>query len=189
MNKLYALLLSSLFFITSQVHGAGIPTNIQQQLYNVEISSHGTFRQENTLKGIPFPIKSSGEYSFSSGELTWKNLKPVESTLILTKNRVEQFVSGEEHFSVSAQQQPILRTINQLFLSLFDKDWQALSESFNLQITQKDNCWKIHMTPKQDILKAAITSAYVYGDLKIRRFELTKNNGDQTSIWFSDEDK
>ncbi|GAA6154074.1 LolA family protein [Pseudoteredinibacter isoporae] len=189
MKMLLTSLLTGVFFLSGTVCSDDIQTKLQQQLSGIEMSPQGQFRQENQLQGIPFPIKSSGQYEFSAGILSWKNLKPVESMLVLTENKVEQYIAGEKSFSVRAEQQPILRTINQLFLSLFEHDWQALSENFELQLIQHGEQWEVQMHPKQDALKAAILSARVYGDVKIRRFEFTKSNNDQTRIWFSDENK
>ncbi|WP_299982231.1 hypothetical protein [uncultured Pseudoteredinibacter sp.] len=162
---------------------------LESQLSQIELSNTGFFKQENKLQGIPFPIKSSGHYEFSAGTLTWKNISPVKSSLILTADSIEQYVAGEKRLSVSAEEQPILKTINQLFLTLFDRDWSELSESFKLKLTGSEKTWELKLTPKQEALEVAIESATVFGDTKIRRFEFTKSNKDQTVIWFTDEAK
>ncbi|WP_299776285.1 outer-membrane lipoprotein carrier protein LolA [uncultured Pseudoteredinibacter sp.] len=183
------LVLLGLILSSISNYALGLDPKIQQQLSQIEFANKGNFKQENKLQGIPFPIKSSGHYEFSSGTLTWQNRKPIKSSLVLTADTIEQYVAGEKRLSVSADEQPILRTINQLFLTLFDRDWSKLSESFKLKLTNTEEQWQLKLTPKQETIGVAIESASVYGDIKIRRFEFTKSNKDQTMIWFTDEDK
>src|SRR5437879_134255 len=79
----------------------------------------GNFQQKKFLAGVPKPLQSSGEFVFARDRgIWWHTQKPFDSEFVLTRAGIYQRDAGGTPIHLTAQQQPALRIVADIFLAL-----------------------------------------------------------------------
>ena len=157
---------------------------IQQRLRTAPLL-RGGFEQEKSLAGFAKPLKSQGDYLLLRGKgVIWRTRLPFASQLVLTREAIQQ----DGGFRLDAKQEPSVRLINALMLSMLDGDLAALQSQFQLQaqlIGQQG--WRAQAVPKTATLAKLFSRIELEGDIQLRRILLLESAGDQTLIRFGEQ--
>lgn len=144
----------------------------------------GTFVQRKYLGGIPKPLKSSGSYVISREQgIWWHTQLPFDSEFILTQNSMAQLDGGKVATRLTAEQQPGLRVVGDVFFSIFALDPSALAGNFELfgQRGERD-AWTMGLRPKASALRNVMSETVITGAIRVDKVELWDSHGDRTEI-------
>lgn len=144
----------------------------------------GEFVQRKFLNGIPKPLKSSGAFVVARQQgIYWHTKLPFDSEFILTPTSMVQLDGGTTAIRISAEQQPGLRVVGDVFFSIFALDPAALAANFSLYgKAGKRGAWVMSLRPKNAALASAISAAVISGNARVEKVELWDAHGDQTEI-------
>jgi len=147
----------------------------------------GSFVQRKFLSGIPKPLKSSGNYVISREQgIWWHTLLPFDSDFILTPDSMVQLDDGKIAARLSAEQQPGLRVVGDVFFSIFSLDPSALAGNFELfgQRGERD-AWVMGLRPKSSVLRNVMSETVITGATRVDKVEFWDSHGDRTEITLS----
>lgn len=144
----------------------------------------GSFTQRKYLKGIPKPLKSSGDFIVAREQgIYWHTKLPFDSEFILTRSSMVQLDGGTTAVRLSAAQQPGLRVVGDVFFSIFNLDPTALASNFALfGQAGKRGAWVLGLSPKNTALASVINAAVINGNVRVETVELWDAHGDRTEI-------
>jgi len=147
----------------------------------------GTFVQRKFLSGIPKPLKSSGNYVISRDQgIWWHTLMPFDSDFILTPTSMVQLDDGKVAARLSAEQQPGLRVVGDVFFSIFALDPSALARNFELFGQRGDReAWVMGLRPRSSALRNVMSETVITGALRVDKVEFWDSHGDRTEITLS----
>ena len=150
----------------------------------------GRFEQKKFLAGVPAPLQSSGEFSFSRERgIRWRTEKPFESQLELSRAGIVERDPGGAVRNLSADQQPALRVVADVFLSLFALDPQLLVENFETFGAPEGSGWVLGLVPRAGALSSAIGKVTIHGGVRVERVALEDRHGDRTELTLSEPGK
>lgn len=147
----------------------------------------GSFVQRKFLSDIPKPLKSSGNYVISRGQgIWWHTQLPFDSDFILTAGSMVQLDDGKVSARLSAEQQPGLRVVGDVFFSIFSLDPSALAGNFELfgQRGQRD-AWTMGLRPRASALRNVMSETVITGAVRVDKVEFWDSHGDRTEITLS----
>ncbi len=147
----------------------------------------GSFVQRKFLSGIPKPLKSSGNYVISREQgIWWHTLLPFDSDFILTPDSMVQLDDGKIAARLSAEQQPGLRVVGDVFFSIFSLNPSALAGNFELfgQRGERD-AWVMGLRPKSSVLRNVMSETVITGATRVDKVEFWDSHGDRTEITLS----
>ncbi len=148
----------------------------------------GKFEQRKYLSGVPQPLVSEGEFTFARERGVWWHTRtPFESELILTRAGIVQRDAGGTPLRMSAEQQPALRIVADVFLSLFSLDPRLLAENFQTYGAADAGGWVVGLVPRAGTLGGAIARVTIHGRTRVERIELEDRHGDRTAIVLADD--
>ena len=148
-------------------------------------SVSGRFQQDKTISVLPKPLKSSGEFSYSSvNGLEWNTQQPIPSRLIFDKDGIRQEMDGKILWQVEAEQ-PAVATITRVIVSVLALDWQTLDDYFSISANYDGGQWQIDLVPKEQVLLQLIASLTVTGNRQLEKMTLYEANKDRTEIYFT----
>jgi len=149
----------------------------------------GKFVFKKYLPEIPKPLVSRGTFVFVTGlGVDWHTREPFDSDFILTAKGMQQIDAGKTTLQINASEQPAVRVIAQIFLSLLSLDVKALQNSFSLFGTQQGKQWQVGLKPVVPAIAAVFRDAIVSGSTQADLLTLHDANGDRTEIEFSEVD-
>ena len=144
----------------------------------------GTFVQRKFLNGIPRPLKSSGSYVVSRDQgIWWHTMLPFDSDFILTPSTMVQLDDGKIAARLSADQQPGLRVVGDVFFSIFALDPSALATNFELfgQRGERE-AWSMGLRPRSNALRNVMSETVITGATRVDKVEFWDSHGDRTEI-------
>lgn len=147
----------------------------------------GSFVQRKFLSGIPKPLKSSGNYVIARDQgIWWHTLLPFDSDFILTPNSMVQLDDGKISARLSADQQPGLRVVGDVFFSIFSLDPSGLAGNFEMfgQHGERDT-WIMGLRPKSSALRSVMSETVITGATRVDKVEFWDSHGDRTEITLS----
>ncbi len=147
----------------------------------------GNFVQRKYLSGIPKPLKSSGSYVVSREQgIWWHTQLPFDSEFILTPGSMVQLDGGKIAARLSAEQQPGLRVVGDVFFSIFSLDPSALAGNFELfgQRGERD-AWIMGLRPRSSALRNVMSETVITGATRVDKVEFWDAHGDRTEITLS----
>jgi hypothetical protein len=148
----------------------------------------GTFQQRKFLAGIPKPLLSEGEFVFAREQgVWWHTTKPFDSEFVLTRAGMIQRDAGAAPIRLSAEQQPALRTVADVFLSLFSLDLGLLAQNFETYGHPTAKGWALGLLPHPGALGGVLRRAVVNGRERVELIELQDAHGDRTEISLIDD--
>jgi len=147
----------------------------------------GKFVYKKYLKEIPQPLISRGDFVFVKNQgIDWHTREPFDSDFVLTASGMKQVDEGRTTLQMNASEQPAVRVVARIFLSLLSLDVNSLQSSFNLFGVQQGKQWQVGLKPTVQAIAAVFSDAVVSGEGQVQNLLLRDANGDRTEISFSD---
>lgn len=147
----------------------------------------GVFTHQRHLSEMPQPLTASGDFVFARGlGVHWRTLQPFESVLVLSERGVVQRDEGKESLRVSAQDQPGVRVLADIFLALFTLDVRSLEASFELYAMSQGERWLVGLKPRSAAIAHVFDRATLSGARHVEQIVLTDARGDRTVIELRD---
>jgi len=143
----------------------------------------GQFQHSRHLREIPRPLIATGEFTFVRDlGVYWHTRQPFDSIVVLTSAGLVQSDEGAPAQRISAVEQPAVRLIANIFMSLFTLDTTQLSRDFDLYGGQQGDRWIIGLKPRTKAIAGVFSQATVSGAEDVEQVVLTDSQGDRTVI-------
>lgn len=143
----------------------------------------GRFTHSKHLRELPQPLVANGEFTFARElGVYWHTLQPFDSVIVLTAAGITQSDEGAQTMHLSANEQPAVRVIADVFLALFTLDVARLNATFDLYGMSQGERWIIGLRPRSAAMSAAFKEATITGGKDVEQITLTDTHGDRTSI-------
>jgi hypothetical protein len=144
----------------------------------------GKFQHSRHLSEIPKPLVALGEFTFGRDlGVYWHTRQPFDSVVVLTSAGLAQSDEGGVVQRISADEQPGVRLITNIFMALFTLDTRSLARDFDLSGVvedEKTNRWIIGLRPRAKAIAGVFKEATVAGPTTKRSCSSTR--GDRTVI-------
>jgi hypothetical protein len=143
----------------------------------------GQFQHSRHLREIPKPLVALGEFTVvrELGVL-WHTRQPFDSVVVLTATGLAQSDDGGPVQQISADKQPAVRFIKNIFMALFTLDIPSLARDFDLFVDEKENRWIIGLRPRAKAIAQVFSEATISGADQVEQIVLTDSLGDRTVI-------
>ena len=155
------------------------------KLRNAQVLT-GKFQHIRHLSEIPKPLIALGEFTFVRDlGVHWHTQQPFDSVVVLTGAGVAQSDEGGVVQRISADEQPGVRLITNIFMALFTLDTKSLARDFDLfgsVADAKQNRWIIGLKPRAKAIAGVFKEATVAGSGEVEQVVLTDARGDRTVI-------
>jgi hypothetical protein len=145
----------------------------------------GQFRHSRELREIPKPLIALGEFTFARDlGVYWHTRQPFDSVVVLTGDGLAQSDEGGPVQRISAEGQPAVRLLKNIFMALFTLDTKSLARDFDLfgVEDQKENRWTLGLKPRAKAIAGVFREATVAGADEVQQIVLTDAQGDRTVI-------
>lgn len=145
----------------------------------------GRFTHAKHLREIPKPLIASGEFVFARElGVYWHTQEPFDSVVVLTSRGILEKAEGAQTLNLSADEQPAVRMIANVFLALFTLDMATLERSFLLfsESEPERGRWTIVLKPRGGAIANVFVRATVSGTTDVEQVVLTDAHGDRTVI-------
>lgn len=147
----------------------------------------GQFVHRKHLAEIPQPLVANGEFTYArSLGVYWHTQQPFDSVFVLTQSGIVQHDEGAETVRLSAQEQPAVRVIADIFLALFTLDVSSLSATFDLYGKSQGERWIVGLRPKSATIGSVFKQATITGAKDVEQVVLVDAHGDRTVIELKD---
>lgn len=152
------------------------------QLARAQVLS-GRFTHRKYLREIPRPLTATGEFRFARElGVYWHTQQPFDSLVVLTPTGIVEKAEGSQVMQLSADEQPAVRMIANVFLALFTLDMTSLEKNFELSSKTEGARWTIGLKPRGGAIASVFTQATVSGINDVEQVVLTDSHGDSTVI-------
>ncbi len=160
-----------------------------QQRFASQTVVRADFTQLREIKGMPQPLKSSGELLIAQDKgLWWHQGKPFPLTLVLDDKRMVQVMGGQAPQIITAESNPQMFQFNHLLRALFQADRQVLEQNFRLDFHAVDQQkWQLILTPTTTPLDKLFNSITLQGGQYLDHIQLSDRQGDNTDISLSNQ--
>lgn len=147
----------------------------------------GRFEHHKHLAEVPQPLTASGEFTYARNfGVYWHTKQPFDSVFLLTQRGIVQRDEGTETLRMSADEQPAVRIIADIFLALFTLDVSSLSASFDLFGKSQGDRWIVGLRPKAATIGSVFKEATITGAQDVEQVVLMDAHGDRTVIELKD---
>lgn len=179
------------FLLTASITASAdeLTSRIQQQLNNSPVL-RGEFVQTRELAGLKRPLKSNGRMVVDKNRgVLWKTEKPIAGTLRVSRSEIVQKDGSHVLVRLTAEKEPVVKTIGSVLFSLFAGDMATLERYFNhtgsLQRRDGRRGWELQLTPREAALARIIKQIEIKGAQHAEEIILKTESGDLTRIRFS----
>ena len=170
--------------VTDEVELRSMLSRPASKLRNAQVLT-GQFRHSRQLREIPKPLIAQGEFTIV-GDLgvIWHTRQPFDSVVVLTAQGLAQSDDGGPVQRVSAEAQPAVRLLRNIFMALFTLDTKTLAHDFDLFGVEdkKENRWIIGLKPRAKTIAGVFSEATVSGADAVEQIVLIDARGDRTVI-------
>lgn len=143
----------------------------------------GRFTHAKHLSEIPQPLIATGEFTFARDlGVYWHTQQPFDSVVVLTNGGIVQRDEGAQALRLSADEQPAVRVIANIFLAMFTLDVASLSRNFDLYGLSQGDRWIIGLKPRSNAIASVFRQATVTGSVDVEQVVLTDAHGERTVI-------
>lgn len=165
-----------------------LTNRIQQQLSNAPVL-RGEFQQTRQLAGMSRPLKSSGRMVVDNRRgVLWKTEKPIAGSLRISRQEIVHKDGSQVLMRLSAEREPVVKTIGSILFSLFAGDLATLDRHFthsgSLQRRDGRRGWELQLTPRDAALASLIQRIELKGGSHAEEVLLRAASGDITRIEF-----
>lgn len=154
------------------------------------IPRSGRFEQFKHLAILSQPLRSTGEFSLAAnGDFRWQINTPYSVGYHQRDGELMRDVDGQTEV-VSATQEPALYGFFQFFSRIFELDYEALNELFEVYLLMDDADtsadWQLGLVPRDRRLRETIARLLIVGDAgDIHEVFLYESGEDMTRLLFS----
>ena len=146
----------------------------------------GSFEQSKTLVGLRRPVPSSGRFCVVADRgVLWRTLLPFPASIRLTRDEIVEFTGETVSKRLSAQQEPSVRTINDLLFSVLAGELSHLATAFDVACTIGATEWRATLLPRDEGMKRVIARIEMQGGAFVTHIVIGEAGGDRTDIAFS----
>ncbi len=143
----------------------------------------GRFVHHKHLAEVPQPLTARGEFTYARDlGVYWHTTEPFDSVFLLTQRGIVQRDEGAETLRMSADEQPAVRVIADIFLALFTLDVSSLSATFDLFGKSEGARWIVGLRPKAAAIGSVFKQATITGAQDVEQVVLVDAHGDRTVI-------
>lgn len=146
----------------------------------------GPFTQRKRLHELPQPLVSNGEFLVARGlGVDWHTQKPFDASVVLTPRALIQRGADGSTKRISADEQPGLRAVGEVFDALFTLDLAKLGQTFELYGEPgEQGAWTLGLVPREAAFAKVMSRIVVSGAAQPARIALYERSGDRTEIEF-----
>ena len=164
---------------------ANLATDIQSILHSTQ-TMRGEFYQTKKLVGIPKTLKSNGHFIVDQElGVFWQTVQPFNTTTLIKRGELVQKSEGQVLMSLSASQEPAIKSITSILFSILAGDFVVLKKIFILDgVIRTDKTWQVNLLPKESAVKNLIQTIQLTGSTVVDSVQLKMRNGDVTHIVF-----
>ena len=185
MRKIISILLVISCWSLAQANNQSAFQQVQQLLAKAKNIS-GDYTQTREIKLLSKPLVSTGTFVLSQAEgLIWNQMIPFKSQLKLSDNRLEQKLGDNPPTVLTKEQQPIIFSFSNIFLSIFKGNTTDLKQYFTIDFQGGSALWTIALKPKASPLNKAIARIELSGTSHIDKVVINEVRGNQMQIKFS----
>lgn len=183
-----SLILAAVFPVAAQAAApsAAPVAEIQSMLAKPE-QLCGRFQQTKHLAGMKKPLLSSGRFCVVAGKgVLWRTLKPFQNTLRLKRDEIVHMQGSRVSMRLEASQEPAVRMINGVLLSLLGGDLGQLDKLFEVDGSVTGDAWRVALKARNDAVARAVGAISLEGGAYVKSIRMVDAGGDRTEIVFSD---
>jgi hypothetical protein len=171
--------------LTSEASLRSLLSRPAGKLHDAQVLT-GKFQHTRHLSERPRPLVALGEFTFGRElGVYWHTQQPFDSVVVLTGAGLAQSDEGGAVQRISADAQPGVRLITNIFMALFTLDTRSLARDFDLFGVVEDeeaNRWIIGLRPRAKAIAGVFKEATVAGADDVERVVLIDARGDRTVI-------
>jgi hypothetical protein len=146
----------------------------------------GQFELSRTFAGMSGALRSEGNFILSNElGLLWEQSAPFPSSLLLTAEKMSQRIASGPTTVILASDNPVPFAIMEIFLGLFQGDFDTLTENFRVYFEQDEKSWQIGLQPTSTLIERAISTVTASGHLDIEQLVITDKSGNIQSFRFN----
>lgn len=185
MKKLF-IIFAGLFLLSSSLFCQSLEDVCK--IISANPVTKGDYTQVKTVKSgkSTRSLKSSGTFIFCTEGIMWNNLKPRNTTVIIGKDFMAQIsATGKKTVTDNSENQSFI-TIASAVSSFFSNDYQALTQSFDSEISGDEAGTKIALTPTDSTIQVALSAIeIILKDKDITAITITDASGNTTAYTFT----
>lgn len=182
-TALISLSISVLFF-------AGILRTASAQGTNPPLAPgeilRGTFIQERHLKDVPTALYSEGTFTLTPDRgLIWHTIKPIDTTIVLSRGGLLQFTGGTKTQRISASRISAFSELHKIFLSVLSGDRNTLEKIFDVTAKVDQKTWSLSLRPKTLAGAAGMRLLTINGEQVVQLIRIERGESDYDIITFA----
>lgn len=143
------------------------------------------FTQQRNIALLSRPFISTGFFFYHRQQgLCWDVQMPYPITIVVRQDRIVQQSKNRPEQVIRFEQNPLFETVATIFFAVFNGDWSAVEDRFQLAISGDPAAWTILLTPTDTLFRKVYTHIEIQGADWIRQVNLVEPGGDNTLIEF-----
>ncbi|BCL77386.1 hypothetical protein JHS3_31220 [Jeongeupia sp. HS-3] len=161
---------------------ADLLQEVQKRLIDAPVV-RGDFVQERSLVGVKKTLTATGHFVVEKKRgVVWHTQKPFDQRLQVARDEIVQKDGKETLMKLTAEKEPVVRTVGGVLFSLFSGDLSGLARHFDIKGDAKGARWNLVLSPKDAGMAKLIAGIKLSGDKTIETVELNAASGDVTRI-------
>lgn len=183
-NTVFAVALSCMALTAYADNSPQLLQNIQKQLTTDNVI-RGEFTQQRQLSGVKKTLHAQGHFTVDKQRgVIWQTVKPFNQSTQITRREITQKDGSQILMKMSADKEPVVKTISSVLFAVSAGDVQTLTSYFNHDGSINGHRWQITFTPKNAALAKVIRELQLSGGNAVQHVVLTGASGDITRIEF-----
>ena len=181
-QALRLLLVAALLFVAPSAMAFDV--GALQKLLQKEEPVQGQFSQARYLRGLPDPLRSSGDFNIVPGQsLLWHVRSPFEYKVRMDAEGLEHWADGR--WQRDRQTGTGDRAQLAFFRDIIGGRFESLSQHFSMQLSGDEKRWQLHLTPSSVLMKQIFATIDIMGDAYVRTVKIAEAQGDRMELEFS----
>jgi outer membrane lipoprotein-sorting protein len=146
--------------------------------------TRGKFIQNRILTGVTKKLTSEGYFLVDRNRgILWITEKPIYQVLVVTNSGITIRNKSKTLMSLNSRNDPSLRYVNELILSIFSGEIDSLDKIFEPSVEIFSKEWVLDLIPK-NVGSNLFKKVSIAGSTVISRITFTSRDGDVTDITF-----
>ncbi|WP_432722085.1 outer membrane lipoprotein carrier protein LolA [Jeongeupia wiesaeckerbachi] len=181
----FALLSALIPVLVHAAPGDALLQDVQKRLVDAPVI-RGDFVQERQLVGVKKTLTANGHFVVEKKRgVVWHTVKPFDQRLQVARDEIVQKDGKETLMKLTADKEPVVRTVGGVLFSLFSGDLSGLAKHFDVSGNAKGPRWNLLLSPKDASMAKLIGNLKLAGDKTIESVEMNAASGDVTRIRMS----
>ncbi len=184
-NAAIRIFLASLACFAGFAFAESLPSRIEKMVGSAQ-TVRGTFIQTKVMIGISKRLVSEGNFIVDKTQgVLWVTEKPIYQKLRVSSSGIKVDNKSGNLMTLDARNEPSVRYINELVMSVFSGDMNSLERLFKYSGDASSKGWFIELIPKSPT-SVPFKKITMTGSSAISRITFISKDGDSTEISFSD---